>query len=47
MYYVVGNLMSRRGVDIASFTERIGRDATGRWRDVVLLERRSRAVGAD
>jgi phosphinothricin acetyltransferase len=25
--------------------ERIGRDVTGRWRDVVLLERRSRAVG--
>jgi phosphinothricin acetyltransferase len=25
--------------------ERIGRDVTGRWRDVVLLERRSRTVG--
>jgi L-amino acid N-acyltransferase YncA len=25
--------------------ERIGRDATGRWRDVVLLERRSATVG--
>ena len=25
--------------------ERIGRDATGRWRDVVLLERRSAIVG--
>lgn len=26
--------------------ERIGRDATGQWRDVVLLERRSNRVGA-
>jgi phosphinothricin acetyltransferase len=26
---------------------RLGRDATGRWRDVVLLERRSTATGAD
>ncbi len=25
--------------------ERLGRDATGRWRDVVLLERRSASVG--
>ena len=25
----------------------LGRDATGRWRDVVLLERRSRSVGTD
>jgi phosphinothricin acetyltransferase len=25
----------------------LGRDATGRWRDVVLLERRSGAVGTD
>ncbi len=27
--------------------ERLGRDSTGRWRDVVLLERRSRLVGSD
>jgi phosphinothricin acetyltransferase len=26
--------------------ERIGRDATGRWRDVVLFERRSATIGA-
>jgi phosphinothricin acetyltransferase len=26
---------------------RVGRDAAGRWRDVVLLERRSAVVGAD
>lgn len=25
--------------------ERVGRDATGRWRDVVLLERRSPTIG--
>jgi L-amino acid N-acyltransferase YncA len=27
--------------------ERIGQDPIGRWRDVVLLERRSRSVGTD
>lgn len=27
--------------------ERLGRDAAGRWRDVVIMERRSAAVGAD
>ena len=26
---------------------RLGQDATGRWRDVVLLERRSTTVGVD
>ncbi len=26
-------------------SERLGRDRTGRWRDVVLMERRSDAVG--
>jgi L-amino acid N-acyltransferase YncA len=27
--------------------ERVGRDPTGRWRDVILLERRSASIGSD
>ena len=38
-------LHERVGFRRIGVQERIGRDATGRWRDVVLLERRSPIVG--
>ncbi len=38
-------LHQRFGFRQVGVRERIGRDVTGRWRDVVLLERRSRSVG--
>ncbi len=40
-------LHRRMGFRDVGVRERIGQDPTGRWRDVVLLERRSSAVGAD
>jgi L-amino acid N-acyltransferase YncA len=39
-------LHERAGFRRIGVQERIGRDATGAWRDVVLLERRSRRPGA-
>jgi L-amino acid N-acyltransferase YncA len=38
-------LHERAGFRRIGVQERLGRDATGRWRDVVLLERRSPTVG--
>ena len=38
-------LHERVGFRRIGVQERVGRDPTGRWRDVVLLERRSAAVG--
>ncbi|MBA2381524.1 MAG: N-acetyltransferase [Chloroflexi bacterium] len=38
-------LHERAGFRRIGVHERLGRDATGRWRDVVLLERRSASVG--
>ncbi|GAC1664290.1 MAG: GNAT family N-acetyltransferase [Candidatus Limnocylindrales bacterium] len=38
-------LHDRTGFRRIGVQERIARDATGRWRDVVLLERRSPAIG--
>jgi phosphinothricin acetyltransferase len=40
-------LHQRFGFRSVGLRERIGRDVTGRWRDVVLLERRSSTVGID
>lgn len=40
-------LHERSGFRRVGVRERIGRDATGQWRDVVLLERRSASVGVD
>ncbi len=40
-------LHERLGFRRVGVQERIGQDAAGRWRDVVLLERRSEAVGTD
>jgi phosphinothricin acetyltransferase len=40
-------LHERAGFRRVGVNERMGRDARGRWRDVVLLERRSRLVGDD
>lgn len=40
-------LHERSGFRRVGVRERVGRDATGRWRDVVLMERRSGVVGAD
>jgi phosphinothricin acetyltransferase len=40
-------LHERSGFRRVGVRERIGRDVTGRWRDVVLLERRSTKVGVD
>jgi L-amino acid N-acyltransferase YncA len=40
-------LHARFGFRRVGVRERIGRDVTGRWRDVVLLERRSAKVGVD
>jgi L-amino acid N-acyltransferase YncA len=37
---------ARAGFRRIGVQERLGRDATGRWRDVVLLERLSDMVGA-
>jgi phosphinothricin acetyltransferase len=39
-------LHERAGFRRIGVQERVGRDATGAWRDVVLLERRSLVVGA-
>lgn len=39
-------LHERAGFRRVGVQERIGRDATGHWRDVVLLERRSAMMGA-
>jgi phosphinothricin acetyltransferase len=39
-------LHDRAGFRRIGVQERIGRDRTGRWRDVVLLERRSSTIGA-
>ena len=38
-------LHERAGFRRVGVQERIGRDAAGRWRDVVLLERRSPVAG--
>lgn len=38
-------LHRRAGFRRVGVQRRIGQDATGRWRDVILLERRSRSVG--
>ena len=38
-------LHERVGFRRVGIQERIGRDAAGRWRDVVLLERRSSTTG--
>ena len=38
-------LHERCGFRVVGVRERLGRDASGRWRDVALLERRSRNVG--
>ena len=38
-------LHERAGFRVAGVRDRIGRDATGRWRDVVLMERRSPRIG--
>ncbi len=35
------------GFRVIGVRERLGKDPSGRWRDVVILERRSRLVGAD
>ncbi len=40
-------LHERAGFRRIGVQERLGRDGKGRWRDVVLLERRSRVVGRD
>jgi len=40
-------LHERVGFRRVGVQERVGRDPTGRWRDVVLLERRSQTAGAD
>ena len=40
-------LHERVGFRRVGVHERLGRDRTGRWRDVVLLERRSRVVGVE
>jgi L-amino acid N-acyltransferase YncA len=40
-------LHERVGFRRVGMQRSLGRDATGRWRDVVLLERRSRAIGTD
>jgi len=40
-------LHERWGFRRVGVRERIGRDSTGRWRDVVLLERRSSIVGVE
>lgn len=40
-------LHQRVGFRIVGIQHRLGRDATGRWRDVALLERRSDVVGAE
>jgi phosphinothricin acetyltransferase len=40
-------LHERVGFRVVGVQHRIGRDATGRWRDRVLLERRSPIVGVD
>jgi L-amino acid N-acyltransferase YncA len=40
-------LHRRLGFRRVGVRERIGRDVTGRWRDVVLLERRSSKMGAE
>lgn len=37
----------RAGFRVAGVRERIGRSADGRWRDTLLLERRSRVAGVD
>jgi L-amino acid N-acyltransferase YncA len=40
-------LHERAGFRRIGTQERVGRDSTGRWRDVVLCERRSERVGTD
>lgn len=40
-------LHRRAGFRVVGIRERIGRDAHGRWRDVVLLERRSKVASSD
>jgi L-amino acid N-acyltransferase YncA len=40
-------LHHRCGFRDVGVRERLGKDPSGRWRDVVILERRSRSVGAD
>ena len=40
-------LHQRVGFRVIGVQHRLGQDAQGRWRDVVLLERRSQIVGAD
>ncbi len=40
-------LHQRVGFRVIGMQHRLGQDASGRWRDVVLLERRSEVVGRD
>jgi phosphinothricin acetyltransferase len=40
-------LHEKHGFRRVGFRERIGRDSTGHWRDVVLLERRSAVAGIE
>jgi len=40
-------LHERAGFRSIGVQERVGRDASGRWRDVVLYERRSATIGSD
>jgi phosphinothricin acetyltransferase len=40
-------LHEKYGFRRVGLRERIGRDSTGRWRDVILLERRSSVVGLE
>ena len=40
-------LHERTGFRRIGVQKRVGRDGEGRWRDVVLLERRSEAIGRE
>ena len=43
----LGDLHERVGFRRIGIQSRLGQDASGRWRDVVLLERRSTVSGVD
>ena len=40
-------LHQRVGFQVVGIQHRLGQDARGRWRDIVMLERRSEVVGSD